>query len=57
MKKINTPTGIKDLGYTKKDLPKLISGALKQERLLTLSPTKVQEIDIKNILDQSMKNW
>jgi alcohol dehydrogenase class IV len=57
MKKINTPTGIKDLGYTKKDLPNLISGALKQERLLALSPTKVQEIDIKNILDQSMKNW
>ncbi|MBD1147537.1 iron-containing alcohol dehydrogenase [Pelagibacterales bacterium SAG-MED31] len=57
MKKINTPTGLKDLGYTKKDLPELISGSFKQQRLLALSPKKVQEKDIKNILEQSMKNW
>ena len=57
MKKIKAPSGIEDLGYNKADLPDLVSGAMKQERLLSLSPKKVTEKDIKNILEQSMKNW
>ena len=57
MKSIGLPSGLNDLGYSKEDLPKIVKGAMKQERLLSISPKKVQEKDLEIILTQSMKNW
>ena len=57
MKEVGTPSGIKELGYVKQDISKIIKGAMKQERLLSIAPKKVSENDLNQILIQSMENW
>jgi len=57
MKDVGIPSGIKELGYTKEDIPEIITGAVKQQRLLSIAPKNVNENDLQNILTQSMQNW
>ena len=48
---------MRDLGYDEGDIDQLVDGAMKQERLLVLSPREVTEVDLANILRESMENW
>ncbi|MFI7291964.1 hydroxyacid-oxoacid transhydrogenase [Streptomyces anulatus] len=48
------PTGLRDFGYTAKDLPELVDGALKQQRLLVCCPRDVAPADLRRVLDGSM---
>jgi hydroxyacid-oxoacid transhydrogenase len=57
MRDIGAPTGIAELGYTENDLPTLVEGAMKQQRLLAVSPRDVTATDIAHILNASMTNW
>ena len=57
MKQVGSPSGIKELGYAKEDIPEIIKGANKQQRLLSVAPKKVSENDLNQILIQSMENW
>ena len=57
MKEVAIPSGIKELGYTKEDIPEIITRAMKQQRLLSIAPKNVNENDLQNILTQSMENW
>ena len=57
MKQVGAPSGIKELGYAKEDIPEIIQGANKQHRLLSVAPKKVSENDLNKILIQSMENW
>ena len=57
MKQVGAPSGIKELGYVKEDIPEIIKGANKQQRLLSVAPKKVGETDLNKILIQSMENW
>ena len=57
MKEVGAPSGIKELGYSKKDIPEIIIGAMKQQRLLSIAPKDVRENDLNQILIQSMENW
>jgi len=57
MKEVGVPTGIKELGYVKEDIPEIIKGAMKQQRLLAIAPKNVSENDLNQILFQSMENW
>ena len=57
MKKVGAPSGIKELGYTKNDISEIIKGAVKQQRLLSISPKKVSEKDLNQLLIQSLENW
>ena len=57
MKEVRIPSGIKELGYTKEDIPEIITRAMKQQRLLSIAPKNVNENDLHNILTQSMENW
>jgi len=57
MKEVGAPSGIKELGYAKKDIPEIIIGAMKQQRLLSIAPKDVRENDLNQILIQSMENW
>ena len=57
MKEVEIPSGIKELGYTKEDIPEIITRAMKQQRLLSIAPKNVNENDLHNILTQSMENW
>jgi len=43
MHDIGTPNGIGGMGYSKTDIPDLVEGTLKQERLLTIAPRNPQE--------------
>jgi alcohol dehydrogenase class IV len=57
MKDVGAPRGVRELGYDEDDIEQLIDGAMKQQRLLVLSPKEVTEDDLANILRESMENW
>jgi hydroxyacid-oxoacid transhydrogenase len=57
MKDVGAPRGIGELGYDEGDIEQLVDGAMKQQRLLVLSPREVTEDDLANILRESMENW
>jgi hydroxyacid-oxoacid transhydrogenase len=57
MKDIGFPNGIGSLGYDEKDIPGLVEGAWKQQRLLTISPRKPTQQDLAEIFRQSLVNW
>jgi hydroxyacid-oxoacid transhydrogenase len=57
MRDVKAPSGIAELGYTEDDVPALVEGALKQQRLLVISPREVAAQDLGHILNASMKNW
>ncbi|MEV0222893.1 hydroxyacid-oxoacid transhydrogenase [Streptomyces sp. NPDC050704] len=48
------PAGLADFGYTPHDLPELVEGALKQQRLLVCCPRGVTAHDLRRILAGSM---
>ncbi|MEA2394112.1 MAG: hydroxyacid-oxoacid transhydrogenase [Solirubrobacteraceae bacterium] len=57
MRDVDAPRGIAELGYTEDDVPALVEGALKQQRLLVVSPREVTDTDLGHILNASMTNW
>ena len=57
MRDIDSPRGIAELGYTEDDVPALVEGTMKQQRLLVGTPREVGETDIAHILNASMTNW
>ncbi len=44
-------------GYGEDDLPDLVPGAMKQQRLLATCPRPVTEDDVAAILTRSIENW
>jgi alcohol dehydrogenase class IV len=57
MRDIGAPSGIAELGYTEDDVPALVDGALKQQRLLDGAPRTPTADDLAHILTASMHNW
>lgn len=57
MKDIDFPNGIGGLNYGEEDIPGLVEGAWKQQRLLTISPRKPTRDDLARIFKQSVTNW
>jgi len=57
MRDIRAPRGVAELGYTEDDIPTLVEGALKQQRLLAVAPKPVTEHDLRHIITASMTNW
>jgi alcohol dehydrogenase class IV len=57
MRDIGAPRGLAELGYTEDDVPALVDGAMKQQRLLVGAPREVSEADLAHILNASMTNW
>lgn len=57
MRDIDAPSGVAEFGYTESDIPDLVQGALKQQRLLDVAPLPVTEADVERILVASMHNW
>lgn len=46
--------GLSSLGYTSEDIPKLVKGALPQQRLLKMSPLQQSEEDLSKMLEDSL---
>ncbi|GIH61204.1 iron-containing alcohol dehydrogenase [Microbispora siamensis] len=57
MRDVGIPNGIGGVGYAEADVPALVEGAMKQQRLLTTSPRPVREEDIAGILTRSLALW
>lgn len=57
MRDVDAPRGIAELGYVEEDVPALVEGALKQQRLLVIAPREAGADDLREILEASMSNW
>ena len=57
MRDIGIPDGIGGVGYTESDVPDLVEGTMKQQRLLATSPRPVDEDAVAEIFRRSIKNW
>lgn len=54
---VGIPSGLGAIGYGEADVPGLVDGALKQQRLLTVSPRDVTGEDLGAIFRASLANW
>jgi hydroxyacid-oxoacid transhydrogenase len=57
MRDIGAPSGLAELGYDEDDVPALVEGALKQQRLLAVAPREPDARDLGHILGASLRNW
>jgi hydroxyacid-oxoacid transhydrogenase len=57
MRDVGAPRGIAELRYTDDDVPALVEGALKQQRLLVIAPREPSPQDLQGIITASMRNW
>jgi hydroxyacid-oxoacid transhydrogenase len=57
MRDIGCPNGLGALGYTEADIPDLVEGGWKQQRLLVGSPRPVSKKDLTEIFEKSMTLW
>jgi hydroxyacid-oxoacid transhydrogenase len=57
MRDIGIPNGLAAVGYGEADVPDLVEGTLKQQRLLATAPRDVTEEDAAGILRDSLELW
>jgi hydroxyacid-oxoacid transhydrogenase len=57
MRDIGIPNGIGAVGFGSGDIPSLVEGTMKQQRLLATCPRPVTEDDIAGIFERSMSLW
>ena len=57
MRDIGIPSGVAAVGYSEADVPDLVEGALKQQRILSMAPRDVMASDLEAIFRNSMANW
>jgi alcohol dehydrogenase class IV len=57
MRDVGAPSGLAELGYTEADVPAIVEGALKQQRLLVLAPREPSAEDLRAIVTASLRNW
>jgi alcohol dehydrogenase class IV len=57
MRDIGMPDGIGGVGYGEGDVPGLVEGAMKQQRLLAIAPRPVDEDALAGIFRRSLRLW
>ncbi|HET8719235.1 MAG TPA: hydroxyacid-oxoacid transhydrogenase [Nocardioidaceae bacterium] len=57
MRDVGLPAGLAALGYTGADVPDLVEGAMKQQRLLATAPVDVGADDLAGIFHRSLELW
>ncbi|MGY1637432.1 hydroxyacid-oxoacid transhydrogenase [Geodermatophilus sp. SYSU D00742] len=57
MRDIDIPGGIGAVGYDEGDIPDLVDGTMKQQRLLATAPKEVTEEDVAGIFRRSLSLW
>ena len=57
MRDIGIPSGIGAVGFGTGDIPDLVDGTMKQQRLLATCPRTPTEDDIAGIFERSIENW
>ncbi|MBB3042961.1 hydroxyacid-oxoacid transhydrogenase [Nocardioides soli] len=57
MRDVGIPNGLAEVGYDEGDVPDLVEGALKQQRLLATAPKAPTDEDLAGIIRRSMSHW
>jgi hydroxyacid-oxoacid transhydrogenase len=57
MRQIEIPNGVAAVGYAAGDIPALVEGTMRQQRLLATSPRPVTDDDIAGIFERSLRLW
>ena len=56
-KRFNLPNGLKDVGFSESDIPKLVEGTLPQHRVTKLSPRPAGAEELAGIFKEAMQYW
>ena len=56
-KRFNIPNGLKDVGYSEADIPKLVEGTLPQHRVTKLSPRPAGPDELAGLFKDAMQYW
>ena len=56
-KRFNIPNGLKAVGFTEADIPKLVEGTLPQHRVTKLSPRPVGPAELTELFKGAMQYW
>jgi len=56
-KRFNIPNGLKDVGFTEADIPKLVEGTLPQHRVTKLSPKPAGADELTKLFKGAMQYW
>ena len=57
MQRLQVPNGLKDVGYTSSDIPKLVEGTLPQHRVTKLSPRAAGTDELARLFEDAMTAW
>ena len=57
MQQLNTPNGLKAIGYSSSDIPVLVEGTLPQHRVTKLSPRPASPEDLARLFEDAMTAW
>jgi alcohol dehydrogenase class IV len=57
MRDLDCPNGLSALGFTEADIPEMVEGGWKQQRLLVGSPRPLTKKDLARIFEESMVLW
>ncbi|MGI9156498.1 MAG: alcohol dehydrogenase, partial [Marmoricola sp.] len=57
MRDIGIPNGLAEVGYGEGDIPDLVEGTMKQQRLLATAPREIDEDAAAGILTRSLELW
>jgi hydroxyacid-oxoacid transhydrogenase len=57
MQRLNTPNGLKAIGYSSSDIPALVEGTIPQHRVTKLSPRPAAPEDLARLFEGSMQHW
>lgn len=57
MRAAGIPNGLEALNYSESDIPGLVDGAHRQQRLLTLAPSTVEKTDLERLYRDAMRYW
>lgn len=57
MRELNTPNGLRDLGYSSTDIPSLVEGTLPQHRVTKLSPRTAGVSELSALFEDAMAAW
>ena len=57
MQRLKTPNGLREIGYTSADIPKLVEGTLPQHRVTKLSPRPAGPDELSALFEDAMVAW
>ena len=57
MRRLKTPNGLQEIGYTVSDIPRLVEGTLPQHRVTKLSPRPAGSQELSALFEAALQAW